>query len=76
MFRKPVICSDIGGPDERVVEGVDGLRFRIGDARSLATVLRRAASYPELHARLSEGMAEPPTRERMVEAFQNLAYAA
>lgn len=48
LFRKPAIVASIGGLVEMVEDGVDGLRFRAGDADDLASkmkglVLDRAA---------------------------------
>lgn len=54
---KPLICSDIGGMKEKVMDGVNGLHFRAGDARSLADVLQRAATDPGLRRRLRGGIA-------------------
>ncbi len=53
---RPVICSDIGGMAEKVTHGVDGLHFRVGDARHLADVLREAVSTPGLWERLRDGI--------------------
>jgi glycosyltransferase involved in cell wall biosynthesis len=53
---RPVICSDIGGMAEKVTDGVDGLHFRTGDARSLARVLARAISEDGLWERLRSGI--------------------
>ena len=50
----PVIASDIGGMEEYVRDGVDGLLFRTGDADSLAGVLQRFIEEPELAAALSQ----------------------
>jgi glycosyltransferase involved in cell wall biosynthesis len=55
-FRRPVICSDIGGMAEKVKHGVNGLHFRAGDARSLADTIRTAAGTPGLWERLREGI--------------------
>lgn len=49
---RPVICSDIPGPDELVLEGQTGFRFPVGDAGALAECLARFAADPELAARL------------------------
>ncbi len=57
---RPVICSDIGGMAEKVTDGVDGLHFRRGNAHSLASTLRRAASDPELWKELRAGI--PPVQ--------------
>jgi len=40
---RPVICSGIGGMAEKVVDGVTGLHFDMGDAADLARVIRLAA---------------------------------
>src|ERR1044071_1235531 len=53
---RPVICSDIGGMAEKVAHGVNGLHFRAGDARSLASTIRTAAETPGLWERLREGI--------------------
>ena len=44
MFGKPVICSDVGGPAERVEDGVSGLHFAMRDHRALARTIQRAAT--------------------------------
>ena len=49
---RPVICSDIGGMAEKVIDGVNGLHFRAGDPRSLAGQLNRAAESSALWNRL------------------------
>lgn len=46
--RRPVICSDIGGMAEKVIDGVNGLHFRVGDPRSLSAVVQRAVGTPGL----------------------------
>jgi glycosyltransferase involved in cell wall biosynthesis len=54
--RRPVICSDIGGMAEKVTDGVNGLHFRVGDADSLASTIRRAVETPGLWEELREGI--------------------
>jgi glycosyltransferase involved in cell wall biosynthesis len=53
---RPVISSDIGGMSEKVLDGVNGLHFRTGDAQDLASKIERAAGTPglweELHAQV------------------------
>ena len=45
MFGKPVICSNIVvGRAERIAHDVNGLQFQLGDPRSLAEAIRRAAT--------------------------------
>lgn len=58
MYGRPVITSDIGGMAEKVTDGVNGLHFRAGNARSLADVMARAAADRELWDRLRS--APPP----------------
>jgi glycosyltransferase involved in cell wall biosynthesis len=66
MFGRPVIASDIGAMAERVRDGVDGLQFGAGDARSLAGVIRRAATEDGLWERLHAGIELPAATEVMV----------
>jgi len=56
---RPVICSDIGGMAEKVTDDVNGIHFRVGDARSLAAAIRRAVAEPGLWDRLHAGIAAP-----------------
>jgi glycosyltransferase involved in cell wall biosynthesis len=58
LHRRPVICSDIGGMMEKVVDGVSGLHFRARDVTSLARTLRRAVTKPDLWQALQAGI--PP----------------
>ncbi len=53
---RPVICSDIGGMAEKVAPGETGLHFAVGDARSLAGVLKGLAADPELRDALGRGV--------------------
>ncbi len=52
MHKRPVICSDIGGMAEKVKDGVDGLHFRVGDPRDLASKMVFAARTPGLWEKL------------------------
>jgi glycosyltransferase involved in cell wall biosynthesis len=61
QHRRPVICSDIGGMAEMVQHDVCGLHFRAGDATSLAQVMRRAVSEPDLWPRMVTRIPEVPT---------------
>lgn len=72
MFGRPVICSNVGGPYERVRHEVDGLHFQVGDARSLAQTMRRACEEEGLWDRLSAGITPPPKRETMVDQYCEL----
>ena len=66
MFGKPVLCSNVGGPAERVQDEVAGLHFAVGDHRALARTMRRAATEEGLWERLAAGVPTPPERSQMV----------
>ena len=70
MFGKPVICSNAGGPAERVEDEVSGLHFQLGDHRALARTIRRACTEAGLWDKLAAGLPPAPTRESMVAGFQ------
>ena len=72
MFGKPVICSNVGGPAERVVDGVSGLHFAMGDHRALARTIQLAATEAGLWETLAANVPAPPARSAMVEHFQQL----
>jgi glycosyltransferase involved in cell wall biosynthesis len=56
--RRPVICSDIGGMAEKVLDGVNGLHFAAGDPVSLATKVAAAATTRGLWDRMRAGIPE------------------
>ncbi len=72
LARLPLVVSDHGGLAERVREGVDGLRFRPGDADDLARVMRRLVDEPELRARLGHNPPPVPTMDEHVAGLEAL----
>ena len=72
MFRKPVIASNVGGMKERISDGIDGLLFSVGDARSLAETMRRACTQDGLWSQLVAGIRPPMTGEQMTNKFCEL----
>lgn len=56
--RRPVICSDIGGPAEKVADGRTGLHFIARNTRDLAARMQEAAD-PALWTRLRDAI-QPP----------------
>ena len=72
MFRRPVLCSNVGGMAERVVDEVNGLHFQVGDPRALASVMRRACTEDQLWERLSAALPEPPSLTEMVSTFRSV----
>jgi glycosyltransferase involved in cell wall biosynthesis len=65
QYRRPVICSDIGGMSEKVIDGVNGVHFRRRDAEDLAETLLRVAETPGLWEELKAGI--PPTPPRWMD---------
>lgn len=61
LHGRPVICADIGGMAEKVVDGVTGLHFRARSAADLARVLERAATAPGLWQALAANIQRPPS---------------
>jgi glycosyltransferase involved in cell wall biosynthesis len=72
MFGKPIICSNVGGPAERITHDVDGLHFQMGDHRALASAMRRACTEEGLWERLAAALPAPPLRDTMVEQFYQI----
>lgn len=66
MFGKPVICSNVGGPAERVEDGVSGLHFAMRDHRALARTIQRAVTEEGLWEKLVTNLPQPPARTAMV----------
>ena len=54
--RTPVVVSDLGGMAELVRDGDNGLRFKPGDAGSLAQQLQRLLDEPGLLPKLQAGI--------------------
>ncbi len=73
-FRKPVICSDIGGMAEKVSHEKNGLHFRARDSRDLARTLKRCLTESALWDQLESGIAPPFTIAQAVD--QQLAWYA
>ena len=44
---RPVICPDIGGMAEKVIHGVNGLHFQVGNSFALADTIRSAVAHEE-----------------------------
>jgi len=72
MFRRPVICSNVGGPAERVDDDVFGLHFQIGDPQALAFVIRRACTEKNLWDRLVSAMPKVPSRGEMLSGYRDV----
>jgi len=69
---KPVICSNIGGMAEKVIDGVNGLHFEVNRPNSLAEVLAGLAADPSRLSDLAAGVQPPPTADEMLERHLEL----
>jgi glycosyltransferase involved in cell wall biosynthesis len=72
LYRRPVICSDIGGMAEKVTDGVDGLHFRAKDPNSLADTIERAVATPGLWQTLRDGIEGVHPMDEHVERLSDL----
>lgn len=57
----PVICSNIGGMAEKVVDGQSGLHFAVGDSADLANKILLVLNDPTALKRLTSGIKPPKT---------------
>ena len=69
---KPVICSDIGGMAEKVVPGINGLHFAVGEAMSLARVILNLIDEPERLSNMTANMQRLVPMEAALEAHLRL----
>jgi len=76
-YGRPVICPDIGGMAEKVVDGVGGLHYRARDSVSLATLIGSLVSdtSSERYSALCATLPKPSTIENRVADHLEL-YAA
>jgi GT2 family glycosyltransferase/glycosyltransferase involved in cell wall biosynthesis len=72
LARRPLLVSDHGGLAERVREGIDGLRFRPGDAADLARAMRRLVDEPGLRAALGTRPPHVPGLDEHARALEAL----
>jgi len=70
--RKPVICSNVGGMAEKVVPGINGLHFAVGQPTSLARVIEELTKDPGRLAEMASIMQRPMTADTALEAHLNL----
>lgn len=59
--RRPIPCSNIGGMAEKVLPGIDGWHFNVGNAAELAGLLRELAGDRDRLTALHATMRHPPT---------------
>jgi len=77
LYKKPVIVSAIGGMIEMVRDGVDGLKFPVGDAPALAAAMKRLVQDRDLVRRMRESILAAGSLEehsaRMADYYERLA---
>ncbi len=56
---RPVLCPDIGGMAEKVEPGVGGFHYRARDARSLATLMQRLLTDPQVYTDIGARLPVP-----------------
>ena len=69
---KPVICSDIGGMAEKVVPGVNGMHFSVGQAASLAGAIMDLVDHPERLCEMAVTMRRPVDLDTALDAHLDL----
>lgn len=78
-YRRPVICSNIGGMAEKVRWGKDGVHFAVGNPFELASLILRLSADPAIWDRLQETIRQPVTVAQSVakhlELYREAAFA-
>lgn len=59
LHGRPVIASDIGGMREKVMDGINGVHFRMGSAEDLADKLGELLNDPDKWERLRDCASQP-----------------
>ena len=72
LHGRPVIASDIGGMKEKVLDGINGIHFRMGSAEDLADKLSRVLSEPDIWAQLRDCMPHPLSHEEAAQQHLDL----
>lgn len=67
-YKIPVITIDVGGAAELVQDGINGFNFKIGDAKSLASILEKIANNPSILNDIKTNIIRPRRVEE--EAFE------
>lgn len=73
---RPIICSNIGGMAEKVVDGLFGLHFEVGNAADLASKLKLACGNEGLWRKLVANRRRPASAEAVAERHLELYRAA
>jgi glycosyltransferase involved in cell wall biosynthesis len=68
----PVIATDVGGLNETIVHGLNGLLFERGNAVQLAEMIRKLCEDRKLVKRLSENTTPPPNMMDYVAGLERI----
>lgn len=71
-YRRPVLCSGVGGMKEKVRPRKDGFHFVLGDSSALASLMLRVAGDRRLWQRLQITMRKPMTVAASAERHRQL----
>jgi glycosyltransferase involved in cell wall biosynthesis len=76
-FNVPALVSDAGGMAEKVHDGVNGYRFRLGDAGHLAARIRTLLANPALLNTFKSNMNNEliPTTEQEANLYESIYYS-
>lgn len=69
IYKKPVICSNIGGMREKVIHGKSGIHVSAGSVTEWAEVISKAAQARTLREAMVESLPNPPTCQEMAELY-------
>lgn len=69
LHKKPVICSNIGGMQEKVVHGQSGIHVSAGSVTEWAEVLLKASQARQLRDHLVASLPLPPSCLDMAKAY-------
>jgi glycosyltransferase involved in cell wall biosynthesis len=66
-FKRPIICSDIGGMKEKVKHNVDGIHVAVGNIEVWATTLVDCSQDNKLWDRLYKNIKAPLTQKKIID---------
>lgn len=71
---RPMICSNIGGMAEKIIDGVNGLHFRAGSPEDLIDRMTEALTDQNLWGRLRGGIERPISYRECAQKHLDLYY--
>ena len=74
VHGRPVICSDIGGMQEKVTHGVNGLHVPAGSSLHWGETLSRAAQFTDEWDKLRKGIVAPRSHDAIARLHLEAAF--